>query len=77
MLLLQDTCEVDSKNYANHTPLHIAVKEGYPRSTECLVGYGADVTITDLLGHTVLHAVLGKKNMKPLSEWTVHLNRVS
>ena len=41
-----------------------------------MVGYGADVGATDFQKNTPLHFVLGKKNMKPLSEWTPHLNEV-
>ena len=73
---MQETCEVDRKNFADQTPLHIASREGHIKSLECLVGYGADVEVTDLQGNTPLHFVLAKKNMKPLSDWTLHLNEV-
>ena len=74
---MQNTCDVDTKSFADQTPLHVACREGRPRSLEYLVGYGADVGVADLQGNTALHYVLGKKNMKPLSDWTLHLNKVN
>ena len=44
---------------------------------EGLVGYGADVNATDLESRTPLLFVLAKKDMKPLSDWTPHMNKVS
>lgn len=68
---------MDIKNFADQSPLHVASREGYPRSIECLVGYGADVGVTDQQGNTPLHYILAKKNVKPLSDWTLHLNEVT
>ena len=39
-------------------------------------GYRADVGAGNKVGNTPLHFVLAKKNMKPLSQWTPHLNKV-
>ena len=74
--IFQDTCDLDYTSYTGFTALFIACKEGNTRSVECLVGYGADLNIADELGNTALHFVLAKKNMKPLSDWTPHLNKV-
>ena len=41
-----------------------------------LVGYGAKVHIAGPNGNTPLHLVLGKQDMKPLSEWSTYLNEV-
>ena len=43
---------------------------------ESLVGYGADAGALDSEGVTSLHLLLAKRNMKPLSEWTLYLNKV-
>ena len=56
--------------------MHVATGEGHIRSVECLVGYGADVEVKDDKGITPLHLVMAKKNMKPLSPLTPHLNQV-
>ena len=58
------------------SPMHMATAEGQIRSVECLVGYGADVEVKDHKGITPLHLVMAKKNMKPLSSLTPHLNEV-
>ena len=58
------------------TALYIAASEGHTRCVEALVGYGADVTITNAEGKSPLHQVLQLQNMKPLSEWTLFLNEV-
>ena len=73
---VQDTCDLDIRAYSNQTPLHLASSQGSTRCVECLVGYGADVGVEDDLGNTPLHFVVAKKNMKPLSQWTPHLNKV-
>ena len=58
------------------TPLLLACKEGNTRCLESLVGYGADLSISDERDGTPLHFILAKSSMKPLSEWTPHLNKV-
>ena len=72
----QESCDLEKKTYIELSPLVVASREGTTRCVECLVGYGADVKSTDALKNTSLHFVLAKKNMKPLSEWTLHLNKV-
>jgi ankyrin repeat protein len=71
-----DTCDMNIRTHMGQAPLHIATGEGHIRSVECLVGYGADVEVKDRKGITPLHFVLAKKNMKPLSPATPHLNEV-
>ena len=41
------------------------------------MGYGANVTVADILQNTPLHYLLAKKNAQPLSDWTPHLNEVN
>ena len=62
--------------YDGATALHLACVKGNVRSIECLVGYGAAVELTDDKGLTPLHYVIAQAEMKPLSEWTRHLNEV-
>ena len=76
LFLLQETCELELKTYEGWTALQVACIQGYVRCVECLVGYGADVQAPDANGSTVLHIVLHEKDMKPLSNWTNHLNEV-
>ena len=72
----QDTCDLDARTYIKSTPLLLACKEGNTRCLESLVGYGADLSISDERDGTPLHFILAKSSMKPLSEWTPHLNKV-
>ena len=73
----QNVCALDKPTFnGDLTPLHIAAREGSIMCVECLVGYGADVGARDVHGNSPLHLVLSRKNMKPLSEWTLHLNEV-
>ena len=58
------------------TPLCVAATENSSRCVEALVGYGADVTLANSNGHTPLHHVLNSMEIKTLSEWTLHLNKV-
>ena len=74
---MQDTCELEKKTYEGWTALHLAALEGHIRCVENLVGYGASLETTDPKGSTALHMVLGRRNMKPLSDWTLHLNEVN
>ena len=74
---LQDTCDIEAKTITLRTALHGACREGLTRCVEQLVGYGANVTVADLLQNTPLHYLLGKKNAQPLSDWTPHLNEVN
>ena len=69
-------CELNKKTYEGCTALCLASDEGNVGSIECLVGYGADVEAQDSKGSTPLYLVVHNKNMKPLSEWTRHLNEV-
>ena len=70
-------CELDTKTYEGSTPLCLASDEGNCANIECLVGYGADIEAADSKGNSPLHFVLRNKNMKPLSQWTKHLNEVN
>ena len=58
------------------TPLILAVDGGNTKCVQFLVGYGASISVANSTGNTLLHIVLGRKNMKPLSEWTTYLNEV-
>ena len=69
-------CELEVKTYESCTALGIASDAGNIRCVESLVGYGADVEAIDFNGRTPLYLVLVRKNMKPLSDWTKHLNEV-
>ena len=63
--------------YLEFHALHFGCIEGYSRVIERLVGYGADVMALDVKKLTPLHFVMVTKDkMKPLSEWTPHLNQV-
>ena len=40
------------------------------------MGYGADIQARDPHEVTSLHLILAKRSVKPLSEWTLYLNKV-
>ena len=67
---------MERKSYDGYTALHLACERGNVRCVEYLVGYGADVGATSARGNPPLYVVINKKNMKPLSKWTPHLNEV-
>ena len=67
---------MEKKTYEGCSALGIACDAGNIVAIECLVGYGADVNAKGNDGRSLLHLVLGRKNMQPLSEWNLHLNEV-
>ncbi|CAI7989108.1 E3 ubiquitin-protein ligase MIB2 [Geodia barretti] len=75
LLAAIDTCDLEKKTHQGFNALHLASIEGNIRSMESLVGYGADAGALDSEGVTSLHLLLAKRNMKPLSEWTLYLNK--
>ena len=72
----QDVCDLEKRTYEGYTALILACERGNVRCVEHLVGYGADVQATTTEENSPLHFVLSKKDMKPLSQWTPHLNEV-
>ena len=57
------------------TALHLAAEEGHWSVVECLVGWGATLSVTDARGNTPMHNVASnKKEAVPESP---HLRKVS
>ena len=54
MWLVQNGCPLNGQNNEGQTPLHLAVRYGNVELGQCLVAKGADVTIENKSGQTVL-----------------------
>ena len=74
---LQPACDLDARAARGQTSLYLAVDAGNTKCVQYLIGYGASVEVAGPVGNTLLHLVVGLKNMKPLSESTTYLKEVS
>ena len=68
---------MDARAETGHTPLHGALMKDQSKIVELLLGYGADPTIADSDENTPLHIALGNEDLRPPSDNTLELNRVS
>ena len=67
---------MDARADTGHTPLHGAIMKNHSRLVELLIGYGADPTLAENDGATVLHLVLNNEDMEAPTDDTPELNKV-
>ena len=58
----QNKVDINAESFQNATALHLSAARGYWSVVECLVGWGASLTIADYQGNTSLHLVTRAKN---------------
>ena len=64
--LFDKEADVNAKDKDGWTPLHWAVREGYPEIAKLLIEHGADVNTMDYKGYTTLHLVLDNPEIAKL-----------
>lgn len=72
-----DICDdINERNDNGETPLHVAVKKGYPRMMNILLKNGADKNAVDKKGNTPLHLIVigNSMNKQDLLEVLVQYN---
>lgn len=59
--VIQESCDIDATLESGLTALHVAAMKKKTRLVDFLVGYGAQLNITDVKGNTPLHLVLDEE----------------
>lgn len=62
-LLIQHGAQINSINYNNYFPLHIAIQAKNTESTQLLINSGADIHCLDRSNNTPLHLAVNYQNI--------------
>ena len=74
-MLFQEACNIDALTHNGLSALHVAAMKKKPKVLELLVGYGAQLDLTDDDGDTPLHMVLDRELCLP-SDSVPRIHRV-